>query len=272
MKKQDILTPIGLILAVGLVIFGALQGDTRLSIFYDLASIAITIGGSFAAVLITFSSDDIKSMLKIIKMSFTSHNIYKVDLVDQFKELSRKVRKDGVLSIEQEVTEVEDDFLRRGLELVIDGLDPETIKEILELEMLEIENRYNKGSKIFKVWGTYAPAFGMIGTLIGLIKMLAGGMGSADDIAAGMSVALITTFYGALLANIVLNPVGFNIQNKGQKEIDYREMMLSGIMSIQDGESTRVIEEKLVTFLTSEEKLQYYSREVNNEGASKNAA
>lgn len=271
MKKQDILTPIGLVLAVGLVIFGILQGEAGLSIFYDLASIAITVGGSFAAVLITFSSDDIKNMLKIIKMSFTSHNIYKVDLVDQFKELSRKVRKDGVLSIEQEVTEIEDDFLRRGLELVIDGLEPETIKEILELEMLEIESRYNKGSKIFKVWGTYAPAFGMIGTLIGLIQMLVD-MGSPDDIASGMSVALITTFYGALLANIVLNPIGFNIQNKGQKEIDYREMMLSGIMGIQDGESTRVIEEKLVTFLTSEEKLQYYKREVNNEGASRNAA
>lgn len=270
MRKQDILTPIGLVLAIGLVIFGASQGDTKLSIFYDISSIAITIGGSFAAVLITFSSDDIKKMIEIIKMSFISHNIYKVDLVDQFKELSRKVRKDGVLSIEDEVSEIEDEFLRRGLELVIDGLEPETIKEILELEMLEIEGSYNKGSKIFKVWGSYAPAFGMIGTLMGLIQMLAD-LGTPDSIAAGMSKALITTFYGALLANIVLNPIAFNIQNKGQKEIDYREMMLSGIMSIQNGDSARIIEEKLVTFLTSEEKLQYYTREVDNEGVSMNA-
>lgn len=271
MKKQDILTPIGLILAVGLVIFGAMQGKSGLGIFFDPASIAITIGGSFASVLITFSSEDLKKIIKILKTSFTSHNIYKIDLVDQFKELSRKVRKDGVLSIESEVNEIEDDFLRKGLELVIDGLEPETIKEILELEMLEIEGGYNKGSKIFKVWGTYAPAFGMIGTLMGLIQMLAGGLGSADAIASGMSVALITTLYGSLLANIVLNPVGFNIQSKGEKEIEYREMMLTGIMSIQDGDSTRVIEEKMITFLTVEEKLKYYTREVDSEGVSVNA-
>ncbi|WP_042275347.1 motility protein A [[Clostridium] dakarense] len=270
MKKQDILTPIGLLLAVGLVLFGAMQGKSGLGIFFDPASIAITIGGSFAAVLITFSSDDLKKIIKILKTSFTSHNIYKIDLVDQFKELSRKVRKDGVLSIEEAVGEIEDSFLRKGLELVIDGLDPDTIKEILELEMLEIEGGYNKGSKIFKVWGTYAPAFGMIGTLIGLIQMLAD-MGSPDDIARGMSVALITTLYGALLANIVLNPVGFNIQNKGEKEIEYREMMLTGIMSIQDGDSTRVIEEKMITFLTVEEKRKYYTREVDSEGVSVNA-
>lgn len=271
MKKQDILTPIGLISATGLIIYASLLGGSELSIFLDLPSVAITIGGSFAAVLITFSSDDLKKVFKMIKISFTSNNIYKIDLVDQFKELSRKVRKDGVLSIEESVSEIEDDFLRKGLELVVDGLDQDTIKEILELEMLEIEGGYNKGSKIFKVWGAYAPAFGMIGTLIGLIQMLAGGLGSAEEIASGMSVALITTYYGALLANIVLNPLGFNIQSKGEKEIECREMMLTGIMSIQDGDSTRVIEEKMITFLTAEEKRKYYSREVDSEGVSINA-
>jgi chemotaxis protein MotA len=194
-----------------------------------------------------------------------------MDLVDQFKELSRKVRKDGVLTIEDEVSEIEDDFLRRGLELVIDGMDVETINEILELEMLEVENSYDKGSRIFKVWGTYAPAFGMIGTLIGLIQMLAD-MGTPDVIASGMSKALITTFYGALLSNIVLNPIGFNIQNKGQKEIDYREMMLCGITSIQNGDSTRIIEEKLITFLNTEEKLKYYDRVVEDKDGDRDAA
>lgn len=271
MKKQDMLTPIGLVLAIGLILFGAARGDTGLSIFYDLSAIAITIGGSFAAVLITFSSDDLKKMLKIIRISFISNNIYKIDLVDQFKEISRKVRKDGVLSIEDDVAEIEDDFLRKGLELVIDGMEVETIKEILELEMLEVEGSYSKGSRIFKVWGSYAPAFGMIGTLIGLIQMLSD-MGTPDVIASGMSKALITTFYGALFANVALNPIGFNIQSKGQKEIDYREMMLCGIMSIQNGESTRIIEEKLITFLTTEEKLYYYDREIEAEGVETSAS
>lgn len=271
MKKQDILTPIGLILAVVLIIFGAMQGKSGLSVFYDAASIAITVGGSFAAVLITFSIDDVKKIMKMTIISFTSNNIYKIDLVDQFKEISRKVRKDGLLSIEEEVTEIEDAFLRKGLELVIDGLDVDETREILELDMMEVETRYNNGSKLFKVWGTYAPAFGMIGTLMGLIQMLSD-MGSPEDIASGMSVALITTFYGALLSNVILNPIGFNIQSKGEKEIGYREMMLTGIMSIQNGDSTRVIEEKMVSFLSSEEKKKYYSREVDSEGVSTDAA
>lgn len=271
MKKQDILTPIGLILAIVLILFGMTQGDTELNIFFDIASIAITIGGSFAAVLITFSTDDLKNIINIIKMSFTSSNVYKEDLVDQFKEISRKIRKDGALAIEDDVAEIEDDFLRRGLELVIDGIEPETLTEIMELEILEVENRYNKGAKIFKVWGSFAPAFGMIGTLIGLIQMLAD-LGSPDMIAAGMAKALITTFYGSLLANVILNPVGFNIQHKGQKEVEFREMMLCGIISIQNGESGRVIEEKLTNFLTAEEKLNYYNRVIDDEGVNRQHA
>ena len=271
MKKQDILTPIGLILVIALMLYGIAQGGTGVSAFIDIPSVAITIGGSFAAILITFSIEDIKSIPKIVKMSFTSNNIYKMDLVDQFKEISRKVRKDGVLSIEDDVAEIEEDFLRKGLELVIDGMEPETINEILEIEITEVEGNYNKGSKIFKVWGSYAPAFGMIGTLIGLIQMLAD-MGSPEVIASGMSKALITTLYGALLANGVLNPIGFNVQDKGQKEIEFKEMMLCGIISIQNGESSRTIEEKLVSYLNTKETLKYYNRTVNDKEVETDAA
>lgn len=124
---------------------------------------------------------------------------------------------------------------------------------------------YDRGSKIFKIWGSYAPAFGMVGTLIGLIQMLAD-LSTPDTIASGMSKALITTFYGAILANAVLNPIGFNVQTKGEKEVEYMEMMLSGINSIQNGDSTRVIEEKLVTYLNKSEMKAYYNREVNEKG------
>ncbi|MGL6105056.1 motility protein A [Romboutsia sp.] len=265
MKKQDILTPIGLLFGTAVVLFGMMVGDTGLMIFFDPASIGITIGGSFAAVLITYPADELKKMIGLLKISMTSSNIYKTDLIDQFKEISRRIRKDGALSLEDYVSEIEDDFLRKGLELTIDGIEPDSIKQILELEIEAIENEYNKGSKIFKIWGTYAPAFGMIGTLIGLIQMLAD-MGSPETIASGMSKALITTFYGALFANIILNPIGFNIQNKGQKEVEYRDMMLCGIESIQEGDSARVIEEKLINFLTVEEKRSYYKRMIEEEG------
>lgn len=265
MKKQDILTPVGLLFGIAVVIYGMLLGDTGLKIFFDLASIAITIGGSFAAVLITYSMDELKKIPSLLKISFTSSNVYKIDLIDQFKEISRRIRKDGALSLEDYAAEIEDAFLRKGLELVIDGIEPENIKQILELEIQEIENEHNKGSKIFKIWGAYAPAFGMIGTLIGLIQMLAD-LGSTEAIASGMAKALITTFYGSLLANVLLNPIGFNIQNKGQREVECREMMLCGIESIQEGDSARVIEEKLINFLSPEEKRNYYKKMNEEEG------
>lgn len=259
MKKNDILTPVGLILAIGFVVYGISLGKTGIGAFVDAPSLAITVGGSFASLLITFSMEDLKTGLKITKEILRSGNINKVDLVDQFKELARKVRKDGPLAVEQEVSEIEDVFLRKGLELAIDGIDMEDIKEILEIEIDEVESKYVTGSKIFKIWGSYAPAFGMVGTLIGLIQMLSD-MGSPSAIASGMAAALITTFYGALMANAILNPIGFNIQIKGERECERMDMMICGIMSIQNGDSTRVIEEKLVNFLTPKEKKSYYTR------------
>ncbi|GAA0708993.1 motility protein A [Paraclostridium ghonii] len=262
MKKNDMLTPVGLVLAIGFVLYGISLGKTGIGAFIHAPSFAITVGGSFAAVLITFSMDDLKTGLKITKETLRSGNVNKVDLVDQFKEIARKVRKDGPLAIEKEVSEIEDDFLRKGLELSIDGIDIEDIKEILEIEIEEVEIKYSTGAKIYKIWGSYAPAFGMVGTLIGLIQMLSADMGNPATIASGMASALITTFYGALMANIVLNPLGFNIQIKCEKECERMDMMICGIMSIQNGDSTRVIEEKLVNFLTPREKRSYYTRDM----------
>lgn len=256
MKKQDILTPVGLILGIGFVLFGISTGDVGIEAFYDPASIAITVGGSFAAVLITYSINEIKLLIKMTSKLFTVSSTTKLDLIFQLKELSKKSKREGFLAIEDDVSEIENDFLRSGLELVIDGVEAETIVDILEVSILEVESTYNKGGKIYKAWGAYAPAFGMIGTLIGLIQMLTD-LENPDLIASGMAKALITTFYGALLANIVLNPLGFNLQNKGQIEVEYREMMLAGILSIKNGEGTRIMEEKLMNFLSKEEKKKY---------------
>lgn len=271
MKRNDILTPAGLLLGISLIVFSISQGEVGLGGFYDLMSVIITIGGSFAAVLVTFSMDEMKSLFKIMKSLFTTPSMSKVGMIDTFKNLSIKSRKNGLLSIENEIADIEDDFLRTGLELVVDGIDNELIVDILNTNISEVENRYNKGAKIFKTWGSFAPAFGMIGTLIGLIQMLAQ-LDNPDTIASGMAKALITTFYGALLSNLVLNPLGFNLQNKAEKEVENREMMMVGILSIKNAEPTRVLEEKLVSFLTTEEKVGYLksiasSKKVNNNAA-----
>lgn len=271
MKKNDILTPIGLILAVGLVLYAAATGKDGLGIFYDLASVIIVVFGSFAAVLITFSIDDLKELPNAIKYSASISSTSKIEFIETLKALSKKARKDGLLSIESDVENIQDPFLKKGLELTIDGIESNTIRDILEVEISSIESKNAKNSKIFKIWGSYAPAFGMIGTLVGLIQMLAD-LGTPDNIAAGMGKALITTFYGALFANTVLNPIGFNIDIKGSKEVSIREMMLEGVLSLQSGESSTVIEEKLTAYLTDSEKKQYYSIQGKEEGDMDNVA
>jgi chemotaxis protein MotA len=213
MKKQDIMTSLGLILAIGLVFYGASLGAAGAGVLWDLPSVFITVGGSIAAVFITFSADDIKQLPKITLAAFKATNISKVDLIDQFKEIARKARKEGLLSIENDVSQIEDDFLRKGLEMAIDGIQEDVLKEVLENDISEMEKRHQRGSKMYKMWGAYAPAFGMIGTLIGLVQMLAD-MQSPETIASGMAVALITTFYGSLLANIICIPIANNLDIK----------------------------------------------------------
>ena len=240
MKKNDILTPIGLILAIGFIFFAISQGKGGVGMFIDIPSFLITVGGSFAAVLITFDLETVKKIPSALKMSIVSEN----------------VRKDGILAIEQQISEMEEPFLKKGLELIVDGVDAKDVTEILEIELNEKEKMYGKSSKIFKLWGSYAPAFGMVGTLIGLIQMLSD-MGSPDDIAAGMSTALITTLYGALFTNMIFNPIGFNIEAKGEKEIEYLEMVVCGLQSIQNGDSVRAMEEKLITYLDEKDRKAY---------------
>lgn len=271
MKKQDILTPIGILLGIGFIIYAISQGSVGINAFYDLISIIITIGGSFAALLVTFPLDDIRLCIAMTSKLFTNPSMSKIKTIEMFKDLSIKSRKDGLLSLENQVDEIKDEFLKCGLELVIDGVDDKLIEEVMNNKILEIEGRYNKGSKIFKTWGSYAPAFGMLGTLIGLIQMLSK-IDNPDVIASGMAKALITTFYGALLANLILNPLGFNLQNKGDKEAENREMMLVGILCIKNSETTRVLEEKLMSFLTEKEKKKYMNEKNRNKKVEINAA
>lgn len=272
MKKTDSLTFIGLILSTVLVLFGAIKGSSSgLSSFYDFSSILITVFGSFGALMITFTMDDIKLMKSALQYSFKTVSVSKLDLLNQFKSLSRKARKDGLLSIENDVMKIKDPFMKKGLELCIDGLEINEIKSILELEIDAIEETNNRYSKIFKTWGTFAPAFGMLGTLIGLIQMLSD-LTSPDLIASGMGKALITTFYGSLLANIALNPIAYNIDEKTEKEIYIKEMMLEGIISLQSGESSIVVEERLAAYLSRSEKVEFLKSNKNTERVISNGA
>lgn len=255
MKKLDKLTPIGLIAGATLLLWGMLSGGS-MKIFWDLPSVLITIGGSFSAVLIAYSLKDVKNMATLIKQSFKETDTSSKDIIVKFTDLSRKARREGLLSLEDEIAEIEDEFLKKGLQMVVDGIEPETIKDILELEINEMEDRHLKSAGIFSTWGAFAPAFGMIGTLIGLVQMLQN-LTDVNSIATGMGKALLTTFYGTILANLFCIPIASNLKQKSGREVATREMMLEGILSIQSGVNPRIVEEKLLTYLQPKIRLEY---------------
>ncbi|MGH4140927.1 motility protein A [Clostridium sp.] len=269
MKKHDILTSAGIVVGVVLILWGMSAGGANLKIFFDPASIAITVGGSFAALLIAYPIAAMKKVTKIIVQSFKESTSSSTEIINSFTTLSKKARREGLLSLEDEMAQLTNEFLKKGLQMVVDGLEPETIKEIMELEIGEMERRHNDGANMLKAWAAYAPAFGMIGTLIGLIQMLAN-LSDSSALASGMGKALITTFYGALLANLILIPMAQNLNYKSSIEVNNREMMLEGILAIQSGVNPRIVEEKLTSYLSPVDRAKFLEDEAKAAGVTDN--
>ena len=264
MKRYDILTPLGFLLGVGLMIYGMLGGGGTFKMFYDLPSVAITLGGSISALLINYPLSQFKKAFKIIVQSFKETSMAALDIINEFAELSKKARREGLLSLEDDINNVQDSFLKKGLQMVVDGIEPETIKEILELEIGEMEKRHKDGSDMLRSWAAYAPAFGMLGTLIGLIQMLAN-LNDPSALGPGMGKALITTYYGSIIASMIANPMAANLSYKSGQESTIREMMLEGILAIQSGVNPRIVEEKLVSYLNPGDKIKYYTKQAASE-------
>ncbi|WP_080952908.1 MotA/TolQ/ExbB proton channel family protein [Clostridium tetani] len=249
MKRRDVLTAIGIVVGFLMMVWAmAMVTITeynvgQLKLFWDISSIIITVGGSLCAMLVNYPLHQFKKLMKITIQAFKENEKSGIDIINQFIDLSRKARREGLLSLEDEISGINDDFLKKGLQMVVDGIEPETIQDIMDLEIGEMERRHGEGVDMLKAWGAYAPAFGMAGTLIGLIQML-GNLNESGQIASGMSKALITTLYGSLMANIVFNPMAANLSLKSQQEIAVREMMLEGILAIQLGyENKRLAKE-----------------------------
>lgn len=253
MKKNDMLTIVGLVVAWGLVAFGILSGGGGFGIYIDLPSVAITVGGSIGGVLIANPLSNFKRIGKVLGAAFKEDVNSKKDIVLLFTEMSRKARREGLLSLEDDIAGVEDPFTKKALSMVVDGVEPDAIKEIMALEIEQLEERHNQGSGMMKSWGAFAPAFGMCGTLIGLIQMLSD-MSDAETLTKGMGAALITTFYGSLVANLIALPIAAKLDFKTAQEVANMEMIVEGVIAIQSGANPRVIEDKLLAYLSPDEK------------------
>ncbi|MGE4553064.1 MAG: motility protein A [Desulfovibrionaceae bacterium] len=244
---MDLATIVGIVLSFGLVTSAIMTGSS-LMVFLDIASALIVIGGSIGAALVNYPLGHILGVVGVLKNAFFAKAEPPREVITKFMDYANRARREGILSLEPVLKEIDDDYLRKGLQLTVDGLEPQTIQEILETEINYLEERHDAGAELVSALGNIAPAMGMIGTVIGLVQMLQN-MSDPSSIGPAMAVALLTTLYGALLANLILNPMAGKLKTRSKQEVLIRQMILEGILSISKGENPRIIEEKLNSYL-----------------------
>lgn len=254
MKKRDILTPIGITLGFVMIILAIMSnsGTDGFLSFIDFAGILIVIGGVTGSMFITFKLEQIKLTGKIINETLYKNDIRLSELIRLFVRLAERARREGILALENELDDIEDPFIRKGILLVVDGIEPEVIKDIMEAEITAMEERHYKGRVILEKAGDYAPAWGMIGTLIGLVLML-NQLSNPENLGPAMAVALLTTLYGTVLANLVFHPMASKLEAKTEEEVFTRQIIIEGIIGVQSGQNPRILEEKLSAFLSEED-------------------
>lgn len=252
---MDIASIIGLVLCLGMMLLGIITsgGIQTIGNFIDVPSAAITFGGAFCAILASNSIATFVAGLKSFTLILKAPANNTADTINKIIELSNVARKEGLLSLEEASSQIDDAFLKKGILLIVDGTDPDLVRGIMETELMCIETRHKKKIGFWDDVGSMGPAWGMIGTLIGLVNMLKQ-LSDISSVGPNMAVALITTFYGSVLANWVATPVATKLKSNNAKELAARSIIVEGLLSIQAGENPRVIEEKLKSFLAPKDR------------------
>lgn len=246
---MNLSTIASLVLGMACVII-SIMTNGKLMDFFDPASIFIVFGGVICSTIASYSIPRIKSLMKALRIAFSNSKIDYDRDIEAIVEIANAARKNGLLALEKLTDEMEEPFMKKGILLVVDGSNPELIRSILETELSVTKERHSDNRAILETAAAYSPAFGMIGTLIGLINMLT----SLDDMGSlgpNMSVALVTTFYGTVLANMLFSPLAKRLKAVGSVEYLHKELIIEGIMAIQNGENPRIIKEKLNAYLSN---------------------
>jgi len=245
---MDIASIVGVILAFGLILVAILVGGGSLGAFIDYPSVMVVGGGAIAAVMMCFPLKNFLRMFSVAKVVFVNKPPSIPDLIRTIVELAETARRDGLLALETRIEEIDHPFIVLGIQMAVDGTRPEVIQDIMRTEIESTATRHREGKAAFDQMGRFAPAFGMIGTLMGLIIML-GDMSDPSKIGAGMAVALLTTLYGAIISNALFLPFAEKLGFLSKKELLAMEIIVRGIMGIQSGDNPRVIEQTLNTFV-----------------------
>lgn len=244
---MDIATLIGMVLGSVLIVGSILLGGGDIGNFFDPPSVAVVIGGSIAALLVCFPVKELTNFVSVFKNVLFNEQRDISEIIGGMVALSETARRDGILALEERIEEIKDPFLVLGIRMSVDGMSPEVVEAVMRTEMDAVENRHEMGKSVMAAMGTYAPSFGMIGTLIGLVLMLANM--DPDKIGAGMAVALLTTLYGAIISNLFCLPMVNKLGYYNEKEMLSMEITVRGVIAIQAGENPRVIKQKLSTFV-----------------------
>ncbi|MCG3180664.1 MAG: Chemotaxis protein PomA [Phycisphaerae bacterium] len=259
---MDLATLIGLLSGIALIAWAIVQGTNgQPGSFLDWQSVAIVFGGGIASALMSYPLKKVMEIAKVVKHAFMTKTTPPSQLIKDMVGYAEVARRDGILSLESLTKDIDDEFLIKGIQMAVDGSDPELIEQILESELEAVIARHEQGRGLFDALGKYAPAFGMIGTLVGLVIMLKN-MDDPSKIGPGMATALLTTLYGALLANMFALPVSDKLRMRSDEEVLVKQIIIRGVMSIQSGDNPRIVEQKLKTYLSPAQR-----REMSDEQA-----
>lgn len=252
---MDIASLVGFILCFGMLIFGIISnaGIEGFGNYLDPASAIITFGGAIFATMMSHSMQNFIDGFKSFTLIFKAPELDTSGMISKIIELSNVARKEGLLSLEEAATNMDEPFLKKGILLIVDGTDPDLVRGIMETELLSIERRHKVNINFWDTLASLGPAWGMIGTLVGLVNMLYH-MDDPSNLGPAMAVALITTLYGSLLANWICTPCSNKLKADNEAEMLLKEVMIEGLLSIQAGENPRVIEEKLKSFLAPKDR------------------
>jgi chemotaxis protein MotA len=239
---------IGIVWGLTALILGVLFAKSSLLLFYDLPSVMITVGGSIASLMVAYPLTKLLKIPTFFKVAVFPQKYDLNELIVTIVSFSEKARREGLLALEDDLEELDDPYMRKGLQLIVDGTDPELVKNILENEVEQMVNRHDDNKRIFDDWATFAPAFGMIGTLMGLVMMLVN-LSDRASVGPFLAVAIITTFYGAVICYLFCQPLASRLDVMTNDEVLYRAIIVMGVLSIQSGDNPRIVKDKLITFL-----------------------
>jgi chemotaxis protein MotA len=263
-------TILGIIIALASIVIATVMDGNSFGALIGPSSLVLVVVGSVGVSLSGYQMADIARVPKGIIISFTGKEADPGEAVDQLMEFAEIARKEGVLALETKLEDLEDEFMKTGLQQIVDGVDADAVRDTLEIELMSLDERHQPVVAFVKTMGGYAPTMGMIGTVVGLINML-GNLSDPAQLGLGMSVALLTTLYGVIFANLVFLPIAAKLARLHELEVSYREIVLDGILAVQAGASPRMLVERLESYLTPTQRIGHQERSKRSGGASRAA-